>query len=454
MTDLAFAGLARQAELLRAGEVSSRELVELYLERIARLDVRLRAYRVVLAEAALAEADAADARRAAGGDVPPLNGVPIAIKDDTDVAGQVTMRGSLAHSGEPCAEDSVVVARLRAAGCVILGKTHVPELEAMCATESLAFGATVNPWDPARTSGGSSGGSGTAVAAGLAAAALGTDGAGSIRIPSAACGLFGLKPQRDRLPMRVGWNGLSVTGCLTRGVRDTALFGDAAAGTDWAGAAAREPGRLRIAVSLKVPRGIIVRVEEEQRTAVLALAERLRRLGHEVFEREPDYGNAGPRVLARYLHGVRTEAEAMAHPDRLSRKTRGLARLGRRVPGPLVRRALALEEADRARANEIFDHADVVIMPVLTRRPPLAGEWDDLPAPVMLNGMVNFTAFLGFWNHTGQPAASVPSEVAADGFPVGVQLVGRPGDEATLLSLAAQLEADSGWAERRPPLAA
>jgi len=144
----------------------------------------------------------------------------------------------------------------------------------------------------------------------------------------------------------------------------------------------------------------------------------------------------------------------MAYPDRLSRKTRGLARLGRRVPGPLVRRALALEEADRARANEIFDHADVVITPVLTRRPPLAGEWDDLPAPVMLNGMVNFTAFLGFWNHTGQPAASVPSEVAADGFPVGVQLVGRPGDEATLLSLAAQLEADSGWVERRPPLAA
>jgi len=140
MSDLAFAGLARQAELVRAGEVSSRELVELYLERIARLDVRLRAYRVVLAEEALAEADAADARRAAGGDVPPLNGVPIAIKDDTDVAGQVTMRGSLAHSGEPCAEDSEVVARLRAAGCVILGKTNVPELEAMCATESLAFG--------------------------------------------------------------------------------------------------------------------------------------------------------------------------------------------------------------------------------------------------------------------------------------------------------------------------
>jgi amidase len=212
VSDLAFAGLARQAELVRDGEVSSRELVELYLERITRLDPRLRAYRIVLGEQALAAADAADARRTSG-DAPALNGVPIAIKDDTDVAGQVTMRGSLAHDGRPCVADAEVVARLRAAGCVILGKTHVPELEAMCATESLAFGATVNPWDPARTSGGSSGGSGTAVAAGLAAAALGTDGAGSIRIPAAACGLFGLKPQRDRLPMRVGWHGLA---CVTR----------------------------------------------------------------------------------------------------------------------------------------------------------------------------------------------------------------------------------------------
>ena len=380
--------------------------------------------------------------------------MPIAIKDDTDVAGQVTMRGSLAHSGEPCAADAEVVARLRAAGCVILGKTHVPELEAMCATESLAFGATLNPWDPARTSGGSSGGSGTAVAAGLAAAALGTDGAGSIRIPAAACGLFGLKPQRDRLPMREGWNGLSVTGCLTRGVLDTALFGDAAAGTDWAAAAAREPGRLRIALSTKVPRGVLVRVEDEQRAAAYALAERLRRLGHAVTERDPDYGNAGVRVLARYLHGVRTEAEAMPHPERLARRTRGLASLAAKVPGPIVRRALAGEAADRARANAIFERSTCSITPMLTRRPPLVGEWSDLPAPVMLNGMANFVAFLGFWNHTGQPAASVPSEVAGDGFPVGAQLVGRPGDEATLLSLAAQLEADSGWAARRPPVAA
>ena len=180
-------------------------------------------------------------------------------------------------------------------------------------------------------------------------------------------------------------------------------------------------------MSLKVPRGVFVKVEEEQRTAALALADRLRGLGHEVVERDPDYGNAGVRVLTRYLHGVRSEAEAMPHPERLARRTRGLAAMGAKLPGVLVRRALAAEEADRARANAIFEHVDVLVTPTLTRRPPPIGEWGDLPAPVMLNGMVNFVAFLGFWNHTGQPAASVPTEVAADGFPVGVQLVGRPG---------------------------
>ena len=148
--DLAFAGLARQAELVRDGEVSSRELTELYLDRIARLDPQLRAFRVVLAEAALAAADAADGRRGDG--APPLNGVPIAIKDDTDMAGEVTAHGSLAHGG-PAANDAEVVRRLRDAGAVLIGKTHVPELEALAATESLAFGATRNPWDPARTLG-------------------------------------------------------------------------------------------------------------------------------------------------------------------------------------------------------------------------------------------------------------------------------------------------------------
>jgi amidase len=449
--DLAFAGLARQAELIRAGEVSSRELTELYLARIARLDPEIRSYRIVLADAALAAADAADARR--GPDAPPLNGVPIAIKDDTDMAGEVTAHGSLAHGG-PAGQDAEVVTRLRAAGTVLLGKTHVPELEALATTESLAFGATHNPWDRARIAGGSSGGAGAAVAAGLAAAALATDGAGSIRIPAACCGLFGLKPQRDRVPMARNWNGLAVTGAVTRGVLDTAQFLDVAAATGgtFAAAATAPPRPLRIAVSLKVPRGVLARVDDEPRWAVERTAERLRDLGHTVLERDPDYGNASVNVVARYLRGIADDAAAMPYPERLARWTRGIAALGARTPDFLIRRAHEQEAADRDRVMRVLEDCDVVLTPVLTSRPPLIGTWLGLPAPVMVNAMAAFTAHLAIWNHTGQPAAAVPVETAPDGFPVAVQLVGRPGDEATLLTLAAELEAATGWPDRRPPL--
>ncbi len=451
--DLAFAGLARQAELIRAGEVSSRELTELYLERIGRLDPLIRSYRVVLADEALAAADEADRRRGDG--TPPLNGVPIAIKDDTDMAGQVTGHGSLGHGG-PAEQDAVVVRRLRAAGAVPLGKTHVPEMEAMAATESLAFGATHNPWDLARTCGGSSGGSAAAVAAGLAAAALGTDGAGSIRIPAGACGLYGLKPQRGRLPMAHDWNGMSVAGALTRGVLDSALFLDAAAepGASFAGAARRGPGALRIAYALKLPRGLTASVDDEQRHAVERTAERLRDLGHTVRESEPDYGNVTVNVTTRYLQAVRRESDGMAHPERLARATRGLASMGAKIPSFLVDRAHAQEAVDRERIGALFGEFDVLMTPVFTRRPPLIGEWSGLPAPIMLNAMANFVPHLGIWNHTGQPAAAVPVEAAPDGFPVAVQLVGRTDDEATLLSLSAQLEHDTGWLQRRPPLPA
>ncbi len=451
-TDLAFAGLARQAELVREGAVTARELVELYLERIARLDPQLNAFRVVLAEEALAAADAADGRRGAG--APPLNGVPVAIKDDTDVAGQITAHGSLGH-GPPAGRDAEVVRRLRAAGALVIGKTHVPELEALATTESLAFGATRNPWDPARIAGGSSGGSAAAVAAGLAAAALGTDGAGSIRIPAACCGLFGLKPQRDRVPMASDWRGMSTAGPLTRSVRDAALFYDAVkdGGPSFAEAAARPPGRLRIAWSLAVPRGSTARVHPEMRGLVERTAARLRDLGHAVEQRDPDYGTAIVRVTTRYLEGISGDAAALPHPERLARWTRGLARMGDRIPRPLVARAHALEAADRDRLG-VFGDCDVLLTPVLTRRPPPLGAWLGLPAPLLLNGMANFIPHLPIWNHVGQPAAAVPVEAAPDGIPLAVQLVGRPGDEATLLSLSAQLEADTGWTARRPPLAA
>jgi amidase len=451
--DLAFAGLARQAELIQAGEVSSRELTELYLERIERLEPQLRCYRIVLAEEALAAADEADRRRGDG--APPLNGVPIAIKDDTAMAGQISARGSLGHGG-PAAHDDEIVARLRAAGTVPLGKTHVPELEALAATESLAFGATHNPWDTARTPGGSSGGSAAAVAAGLAAAALATDGVGSIRIPAAACGLFGHKPSRGLLPMAHDWNGMVVSGALTRGVLDSGLFLDAtgAPGSAFAVAARTEPGPLRIAYSFRVPRGLTASVDDEQRNAVLRTAELLRDRGHTVQERDPDYGNVSVNITTRYLEGLRTEAASLARPELLARPTRGLVGMGAKIPSFLVERAHAQEAADRERIAASLEGYDVLMTPAVTRRPPPIGEWHGLPAPLMLNGMANFVAYLPIWNHTGQPAAALPVELAPDGFPVAIQLVGRPGEDATLISLSAQLETATGWLARRPPPAA
>ena len=248
--DIAFSGAAQQARLLAAGEITAPALLELYLRRIGRLDPALNAYRVVLADPARAEAAAVQQRLDAGERLP-LLGVPIAIKDDVDVAGEVTTMGTSAY-GAPKACDAEVVRRLRAAGAVIIGKTQVPELTIWPFTESLTFGATRNPWDTDRTPGGSSGGTAAAVAAGLAAIGLGSDGAGSIRIPSTWCGLFGLKPQRDRIslhPHEDAWNGMVVNGPLARTVEDAALFLDATTTMPvpdggFVAAADRPPGRL------------------------------------------------------------------------------------------------------------------------------------------------------------------------------------------------------------------
>ncbi len=317
--ELAYAGIARQAELIAAGEISSRELVELYLQRIAAYEPQLNAFRIVLAERALLEADQADSRRAAGASRP-LLGVPMAVKDDIALAGEPTCYGTNAHGG-PAAADAEVVRRLREAGAVIIGKTNVPELTLWPFTETATFGATRNPWDLQRAPGGSSGGSGAAVAAGLVGAALGSDGAGSIRIPAAWCGLVGLKPQRGRVSMAPrdrGWHGLSVNGVLTRRVADTALFHDVASGAvevdadrvppppvPFAAAAATAPGRLRIAYSRAVPFGVIAKLDPQALSAFEETIELLRSLGHELSERDPDYGrDSVPAVTVRYLRGA------------------------------------------------------------------------------------------------------------------------------------------------------
>jgi amidase len=456
-TDLAFAGAARQAELLRAGEVSPRDLVELCLKRIERIDPDLNAFRKVLAERALLEADQA-AGRLKGGDDRPLLGVPIAVKDDVGVAGEVRTDGTNAY-GEPEREDWEIVRLLRAAGAIVVGITNVPELTIWPFTETPTFGITRNPWDPQRTPGGSSGGSGAAVAAGLVPLATGSDGGGSIRIPAAFCGLAGLKPQRDRIKYLPSgephWHGLSVVGGLGRTVADAALFYEAATGRPWRKAAAEDPPKLRVALTFKVPPGIIAKVEPAIRRATEEIAEIVRGLGHEVVERDPDYGYSGLRWSMRWLAGIADDAAAMPHPERLEPRTRAMARYGRAVEAlGGLRRAMEAERADAARINAIFDDVDVVLGPGTATLPQRVGLYTKAGVMRTWNGITAEVPFQAVWNHVGNPAMTIPSGMAPEGLPLSVQLAGRPDGEETLLALAGQIERARPWAGRRPPLAA
>jgi amidase len=465
--EIAFAGAARQAELVRAGEVSPTELVQLSLDRIDRLDPELNSFRKVFAEKALLEAKQAEARLSAG-EERPLLGVPIAIKDEVDVVGEVKTKGTDAFT-EPAAADCEMVRRLREAGAIVVGLTLLPEMAICGFTESATYGVTRNPWNPQRTPGGSSGGSGAAVAAGLVPIASGGDGAGSIRIPAASCGLFGLKPSRGRVPLDPyleGWRGLAVEGCLSRGVLDTALWLDVVSGGSrepdappppdrpFVEAAKRAPGKLRVAHSTLAPRNALPpTVSDVAKQAVADTAEVLSGLGHEVVQRDPDWGRIGDNITARFLGGVAETIREVPHPERLERRTRGFGRLGGLLPKGLYERAMGPgRAADIARVNAIFESHDVLMTPVMGGTALPVRRWEGRGALATALGMGRFYPYCVPWNHLGNPAMSVPAGFADDGMPLAVQIVGRPGDEATLLSLAAQLEAERPWAAHRPPI--
>ncbi len=466
--DLVLSGLAKQLEMLRRGEVSSRELTEATLERIGAIDPEINAFRIVLVERALAEAEEADRLRAAGEDRP-LLGVPVAVKDNLDVAGEMTTHGTNAFPG-PVKSDCEYFRRIHAAGAVLVGKTTCPELSIFGFTETDAWGITRNPWDPSRSTGGSSGGSGAAVAAGMVGVASGSDGAGSIRIPASNCGLFGLKPQRGRIslePLHEHWYGMSQLGCLTRRVLDTALWLDATAGPSpadplpptapsgsYADAAGRDPGRLRIAVSTTPARAAIPpRLDDRVVAAIEETAAILSALGHEVIERAPDYGMVGNGVIPRYLAGIAEDVDLVPFPDRLERRTRGMGRLGHAIPKRLLRHSRASERAHADRINAIFDDVDVVLTPVAGEPPIEIGRWQGRGAFGTLTEMSRTYPYTAIWNYTGQPAASVPAPVPTGTTPIGAMFVVAPNREELLISLAAQFERETAWPDRVPSIA-
>ena len=464
--DLAFAGAARQAEMVRAGEVSPKELVQLCLDRIARLDPELNSFRKVFAEKALLEAEQAEARVRAG-DQRPLLGVPIAIKDEMPVAGEVCTFGTDAFS-EPAREDAEQVRRLREAGAIVVGLTLLPELAICGFTESATYGVSRNPWNPQRSPAGSSGGSAAAVAAGLVPIASASDGGGSIRLPAASCGLFGLKPQRGRVslaPEIDGWHGLSAANCVARSVLDSALWLDVVAGGSaepgapppparpYVEAAKTPPGKLRVAWSIKAPRAVAPPiVGDVVKQAVADAANLLGSLGHEVSQRDPDWGNIGNNITPRFLRGVSDSVAEVPHPERLERRTRGFGKLGGLLPDKAYEAALKGRDSDERRVNAIFDSCDVLVMPVMGGTAIPVRRWQGRGALYTVLGMSRFYPFCIPWNHLGNPAMSVPMGIADDGMPTAVQIISRPGDEATLFSLAAQIEAARPWADARPPI--
>jgi amidase len=454
------AGLREQVLLLQTGEASSRELVETALARAEAAQPTLNAFRIIRAEEALDEADEAD-RRLGADEGAPLLGVPVAIKDDVHLTGHTSPFGC--GGGSPAVRDAEAVRRLREAGAIVIGKTHAPEVGLWHFTETPLHGATRNPWNTDHTPGGSSGGAAAAVAAGVVPAAIGSDGAGSIRIPAAWTGLVGLKPQRGRVstwPDPEAFNGLSCYGPLARSAADAALLLDAVHGNvpadlhkpkpprePFSDAAAREPGRLRIAVSFATPFGVPAKVDAEHRAAIESFAERLGDLGHEIVRADPDYGMVGPTIVARGEAAV--EEWLCAHgEDRaaLEPRTRTAARIGRALQGLPLRLARAAEPSLRRRMARVFERCDVVLTPTTAKPPPRIGALDGQGYWKTGNTAGATCPFAFAWNVTGWPGISVPAGLTASGLPIGAQLLGRENDEATLLSLAGAVErAEGGW---------
>ncbi|MGW1913512.1 amidase [Streptomyces sp. NPDC002076] len=445
MGDWAGRSAADIAAAVREKRVTPREVAAEHLARIERLDGRIGAFRKVRTEAALAEADEVASRT----DLAelPLAGVPVAVKDNLAVRGESHRDGSAATSDTPAAEDHVTVARLRAAGAVVVGLTNVPELCVFGTTEGV-FGTARNPWDTSRTAGGSSGGSAAAVAAGLVPIALGNDGMGSLRIPAANCGLVTLKPGHGVVPAGIGdgdWFGMAENGPLATTVEDLRLMLGVLAGTGVP--RAEEPERRRIAAAVRSPLAG-VSVSRPYTTAVREASGVLARAGHRVRRAEPPYPlSLGVTALRHWTAGTAVDAEGL---DRalLARRTRVHAAVGRRF----VRSVRTGDERERLRARltPFFTEYDVLLTPALARRSPEAGPWHE--RGWLRNVLVNtaYSPFTPPWNLTGWPAMSVPFGSLPSGAPCAVQLVGRPGSESVLLELAEELETLRPWRRTAP----
>ncbi|HET9266230.1 MAG TPA: amidase family protein [Vicinamibacterales bacterium] len=437
------------AAFVRKREATPVDIVRSHLARIEQLDPVIGAFQVVRGEKAVVEAEVLSRRE----DLHrlPLAGVPIAIKDNVQVAGEPMRVGSLATPETPCAADHETVRRLRAAGAIVLGITRVPELCVWATTDS-AFGVTRNPWDRERTAGGSSGGSAAALAAAMIPLALGADGLGSIRIPAASCGILGLKPGPEIVPAQLGvssWFGLAESGPMATTVEDAALMLSVLADREDLAHADPPASALRIAFSTRSPLAG-VRVDRELRGAVLESAKLLAAAGHLVEEADPPAPTlrSVAAILGHWFGGASQEAE-MLELRRLEPRNRTHVRLGR------LARRLGLvrakdREAWRAINDPFFRRFDLLLTPVLASTPISCDRWSERGWIANMYANLRFAPFAGAWNFAGYPAASVPAGVHSDGTPLSVQIVTSLGRERLILSVARQLEILRPWPRHAP----
>jgi amidase len=469
MSDAIWSDAVAQAAAIRSGEATASELLREYLDRIERFDPLLRAYVALDVDRAVADAGDADAAVSRGSaELAPYLGVTISVKDVIDVAGLATTESSKALVGKVAAIDGPLVQRLREAGFIVLGKTNVPEF-CSTMTSSELNGICRNPWDPERTPAGSSGGAAAALAAALCAVAHGTDGAGSVRVPAAFCGLVGTKPTRGFTsfgPERGNpYYVTSVDGILSRTVRDAAALLDVFAGVhdrdpSWPGRPSatltdvwqEEPGSLRIAVTTTPPMGA---TEPECADATTAVADVLASLGHRVEERTPRW----EAILVAALGPMNVPGPAgdvgLDQIDLVEPRNRPLVERG--ATYTVVEHARWVEECRAAALDflQFWDDVDVLLTPTCGMLPPSVdwAPWDQSPEEHMTTFMT-FPNFAQPFNLSGQPALSLPVAWSAGGLPIGMQLAGRRFDEATLLRLAGQLEQAIPWSDRRPALVA
>jgi amidase len=461
------------AAAIRAGELSPVAVTDHYLRRTQELNDQVGAFFTVTAELAADQALAAEKAVATADDkaaLPPLTGVPIPIKDLNMVAGVRQTLGSAVYADNVPEMDDYVYAALRAAGSVLTGKTATPEFGLPCYTETEVGPPARTPWDLNRSAGGSSGGAAAAVAAGLAPAAQGSDGGGSIRIPSSVCGLFGIKPTRGRIsgaPLVPDLFGLGTDGPIARTVADAALLLDVMtgnqpgdmytlpplpAGETFLGYASRPPGRLRIGRTMRHPIGDGT-VHPDCAAAYQDASELLASLGHEVVELDSPFGPdlVPPFEVLWYAHATL----APVGPDQeqqLRPFTQYMRERGREVNAEQLIQAQGYLQFMVRAALGVLNGFDAVLTPTLAAPPVPVGYFEEVPPPENFERQKRFAPFAATFNVSGQPAVNVPLYWNSAGLPIGVMLAGRMGAEGTLISLSAQLESARPWKDRHPPL--